>query len=176
MLFRSPSADPSGFGEGQTLRASFTVTTNSSGNASFSKLIFGVSIGQVVTATATDPQNNTSEFSKAVKDIGSAVISGTVFNDANGDKVKQTTEAGLSAWRVYIDKNNNGVLDSGETSVLSDGSGKYSFTALAAGTYVVRIVAKTGCKLTPPTGGSFSLTLANGATASGKNFGEKKTT
>jgi hypothetical protein len=65
-LFASPNADPSGFGEGARFLGAVAVTTNASGNASFTaNLPVAVSGGQVVTATATDPAGNTSEFSRA---------------------------------------------------------------------------------------------------------------
>jgi hypothetical protein len=66
-LFSSPAADPTLFGEGQTFRGSTQVTTNGIGDISFSATVNApVPGGQVITATATDASNNTSEFSKAV--------------------------------------------------------------------------------------------------------------
>ena len=41
------------------------------------------------------------------------LISGGVFNDANGDRVRQSTEAGLANWRVYLDADRDGVFDAG---------------------------------------------------------------
>jgi hypothetical protein len=66
-FFDNPSADPSGFGQGQTLIGTTIVTTDSSGNASF-KANFTVSLnsGDAISATATDPSGNTSEFSQDV--------------------------------------------------------------------------------------------------------------
>ena len=65
-FFTSPAADPSGFGEGKVFLGGVVVTTDSSGNASFTVTLAGVPAGsQVITATATDSGNNTSEFSRA---------------------------------------------------------------------------------------------------------------
>lgn len=65
-LFRNPTADPSGFGEGQTLLTTVSVTTDSTGLGTFYVDVPGqLTQGQFVTATATDPDNNTSEFSAA---------------------------------------------------------------------------------------------------------------
>ena len=63
-VFRSTGCDPSGFGEGTTRLLVTSATTDSSGNASFgpSNVVFPP--GAVITATATDPQSNTSEFSQ----------------------------------------------------------------------------------------------------------------
>jgi hypothetical protein len=52
-----------GFGQGQTYLGSTTVTTDASGNANFSFTAALVPGETVLTATATDPNNNTSEFS-----------------------------------------------------------------------------------------------------------------
>ncbi|KAA2241371.1 DUF11 domain-containing protein [Chitinophaga agrisoli] len=64
-FFSNAACNPAGFGEGQTFLGSETVTTNASGDAPFSVVLTGVALspGAVVTATATDPANNTSEFS-----------------------------------------------------------------------------------------------------------------
>jgi len=63
-LFSDPNPDPSGLGEGQHLLGTFTVMTNPAGIATFVITIPSVvPTGQIITATATDPNNNTSEFS-----------------------------------------------------------------------------------------------------------------
>jgi CSLREA domain-containing protein/uncharacterized repeat protein (TIGR01451 family) len=62
----SAECDP-GSGEGRMLLGSLTVQTNASGNASFlASVPTPVSSGQSITATATDSNNNTSEFSPCV--------------------------------------------------------------------------------------------------------------
>lgn len=67
-FFSNVAADPSGYGQGQTYLGSAMVTTDSSSNASFTALLTGVSVptGSYVTATATDPSGNTSEFGQDV--------------------------------------------------------------------------------------------------------------
>jgi len=62
-FFSSPSCDPSGYGEGQRFLGSTTVTTDGSCNAAFNVTFPVNTAGQVITATATDPAGNTSEFS-----------------------------------------------------------------------------------------------------------------
>ncbi|HZN70011.1 MAG TPA: SdrD B-like domain-containing protein [Tepidisphaeraceae bacterium] len=102
------------------------------------------------------------------------LISGTVFNDANNDARKNSGEAGLLNWRVYIDADNDGRFDSGEKSVLTDGSGNYRFTSLAAGTHRVRILQQSAWTRTTPTSGVHTLTLATGAIATDKHFGQRR--
>jgi titin len=66
-FYASPSADPSGFGQGKRFIGSFSVMTDGSGNASFSAtLSVGGLAGQFISATATAANGDTSEFCKDV--------------------------------------------------------------------------------------------------------------
>ncbi len=67
-LFADPTADPSGYGQGQFLIGSITVTTDANGNASFTATYSPtVPAGWYVSATATDPTGDTSEFAQDVQ-------------------------------------------------------------------------------------------------------------
>jgi len=69
-LYRSPAADPSGYGEGQTFVAVKTVTIASGSNdVSFSFAVAGTFSGQFFTATATRQRGGTSEFSASKKAV-----------------------------------------------------------------------------------------------------------
>ncbi|HEY1376238.1 MAG TPA: choice-of-anchor Q domain-containing protein [Gemmataceae bacterium] len=63
-FYASGGADPSGNGEGQRFLGSTTVTTDGFGNATFSNVVLAAASagGEVISATATDPSGNTSEF------------------------------------------------------------------------------------------------------------------
>jgi parallel beta-helix repeat protein len=65
-FFSSPTADASGYGEGQSYLGSKSVVTEGDGNLSFELTVAGVAPGQVITALATDKLGNTSEFSRAI--------------------------------------------------------------------------------------------------------------
>jgi len=67
-FFASPVCDTSGFGEGTTFLGSLTKATDGGGNASIANesVPTGGVGGQFITATATDPNGNTSEFSACV--------------------------------------------------------------------------------------------------------------
>ena len=62
-IFQVASCDASGNGEGKTLLGSTNITTNGSGNSTYNLTGFVVSVGQIITSTATDSNGNTSEFS-----------------------------------------------------------------------------------------------------------------
>jgi Putative binding domain, N-terminal len=64
-FFSNGACDPSGFGEGETFIGSATVTTDGSCRASFAiTLPIAIPSGSFITATATDPNGNTSEFAR----------------------------------------------------------------------------------------------------------------
>ena len=90
-FFASATADPSGYGEGQTLIGTTTVTTDSFGNAPFAATFTGqvVPAGDAVSATATDPSGNTSEFALDVTAaIGTEPNPGTDRANANGEIIR----------------------------------------------------------------------------------------
>jgi hypothetical protein len=62
-FFASPVCDGSGNGEGQTFLGATAVTTDGAGHVVIDATLPAPSVGQVVTATATDAAGNTSEFS-----------------------------------------------------------------------------------------------------------------
>src|SRR5215831_9450829 len=66
-LFANNAADNSGFGEGQSYMGGFDVTTDANGNVNFEVGGYAnLAAGQFISATATDPNRSTSEFSKCV--------------------------------------------------------------------------------------------------------------
>jgi hypothetical protein len=63
-LYVNAACDPSGNGEAETPIGSADVATDATGHAAFTiPLLAAATVGQVLTATATDPQGNTSELS-----------------------------------------------------------------------------------------------------------------
>ena len=66
-FFSNATADPTGYGQGQTFVGSTTAKTNSSGVATFTFVAQGNLGGQMLSATATDPNGNTSEFAKSIE-------------------------------------------------------------------------------------------------------------
>jgi protocatechuate 3,4-dioxygenase beta subunit len=157
--------------------------TDASGNYLFSALSAGsYRVREVLPSLWRGTAPSSGFFDLTLASGGSAIgknfgntqnvhISGTVFNDANRDASKGTTETGLDGWRVYIDKDGDGAFDAGENSVMTDSSGFWQFRALPAGTYTVRVDPPKGWKLTTPTGGSYHFTLASAASAKDKRFG-----
>lgn len=63
-FYANSVCDPSGYGEGERYLGAANVSTGNTGHANFTvTLPVNVIVGQRITATATDPDGNTSEFS-----------------------------------------------------------------------------------------------------------------
>ncbi|MCA2563706.1 MAG: cadherin domain-containing protein, partial [Microcystis sp. M40BS1] len=78
-----------------------------------------------------------------------AEIKGTVWNDIDGNAVNNS-EPNLAGWTVYLDANNNGQLDTGETTTQTDVNGNYTFNNLRPRTYTVAQIVQEGWQQTYP--------------------------
>ena len=99
-FFSSPTADASGHGEGQVFLGRTAVTTDASGQASFEVTFPApLTVGHVVTATATDSQGNTSEFALAipVTTAGAAQQHLLVTVNGQGTGTVQSWQAGINS-------------------------------------------------------------------------------
>jgi serine-aspartate repeat-containing protein C/D/E len=103
-------------------------------------------------------------------------ISGTVFNDANGNGTQDGSEAGITGVELYLDLKLDGTLDAGDPTTTTQTSGVYTFTMLAAGTYRVRQVLPSGQTLTTPSTGYYDVTIASNSQITIKNFGDEAAT
>jgi hypothetical protein len=98
-------------------------------------------------------------------------VTGAVFLDANRNKIRDSGEAGLSGFTVFADKDFDGIIDPDEVSAVTNKAGNYTLK-LDAGTYIIRLVQKTGFRYTSPSG--ILAALPSGSAPSGVNFGERK--
>lgn len=67
-------------------------------------------------------------------------ITGYAYDDANGNGVRDLSELPLVGWRVFLDRNGDGVFNRGEKFTFADDSGAYGFPAYPDGAYTVRVV------------------------------------
>lgn len=138
-FFANTAADPSGFGEGEVPMGTTTVSTDgTTGNGSFAvALPTPLGGGPFITATATDPGNNTSEFSAAFEATvilnQPPVVTLNGSNAANeGDTVNYTFDVtdpdvgdSFSISAGYPDCGTGGSLVAGSTATTPMG-GSYS--------------------------------------------------
>ncbi|MCA9185641.1 MAG: VCBS repeat-containing protein, partial [Planctomycetales bacterium] len=105
------------------------------------------------------------------QDIGS--ISGTKWEDIDGDGKRGTQEPGLSGWTIFLDANGDGERNANELSTQTDVNGRYSFTGLTAGTYRVVELPQVGWHQTSPQSPWTVELSTNGAVAS-IDFGNQR--
>lgn len=96
-------------------------------------------------------------------------IAGVKFLDSNFNRQQDVGEPGLSDWTIYLDLNNNGILNAGEPSTLTDATGHYAFNNLTPATYIVREVLRTGWVQTAPSAGFYQVAVGS-ATAAAPNI------
>ena len=128
-FFANDAIDPSSYGEGQIFLGFKSVTTNASGNANFTTMVPQIAAGRRVTATATDPMGNTSEFSGAIGQLinistrmevltGNSVLIGGFIIGGTGNKVVLLRALGPTLTQFGV----SGVL-ADPTLELRDGTG-----------------------------------------------------
>jgi hypothetical protein len=97
-FFSNDNCDASGYGEGQDYLEAISVVTDASGNASFLKTLSSTVPGsKQLTATATDPDGNTSEFSacQAVVYLNQPPIANDDIYSTNEDTILSTAAPGV---------------------------------------------------------------------------------
>ena len=77
-------------------------------------------------------------------------IEGTVWSDDNQNGERDTNEAALSNWLIYIDTDKDGKYDIGEPKTYSNENGDYVFSNIEKGTYIVSANIPLGWVLTTP--------------------------
>jgi hypothetical protein len=71
-------------------------------------------------------------------------VEGTVWQDINGDGIRQAEDTGLPGWIVFVDDNGNKALDAGELSDVTDATGAYALLDIATGQHKVREIVEPG--------------------------------
>ncbi len=152
-FFGNTAVDPTGYGEGRNFLGQTSVTTDGSGNASFN-VEYPVNIastGTWVTATATDSNNNTSEYSLARNICSTIRLTPTGIIVASG--------GGSSSFTVQ-----QSVGCGGFTPVPS--ASWINVTSSSAGTVNFTVAANTGAQRS----GTISVNFNNGQFITFANF------
>ena len=103
-------------------------------------------------------------------------IQGQSFNDINRNGVRDEADEPGRGWTVYLDQNNNGILDPREPSTNTGETGEYEFTELPAlREYVVRQVPKLNWVDSAAFGSSYEVFLDANETESGLDFANRRT-
>ncbi len=100
--------------------------------------------------------------------VGTLSVSGFVYQDNNGNNVKDAGENGFNGRTVWSDTNNNGALDAGESSTTTDAGGAYTLAGLPPGSYNVRAALGTGYIRTGSASVVVNLSGSNGSASFGQ--------
>ena len=128
------------YGEGQQYLGTAAVVAGA-----WSISVTGLAVGDFVSAIGITGANNTSEFGRNVAVTGT--ISGTIYNDVNGDAAVSGVEGVFAnaTVKLYLD-NGDGIINAGDTlqaTATTNASGVYTFSGVANGTYYVVVDSKT---------------------------------
>jgi hypothetical protein len=150
--------DPFGTG-GASVSVTFATGTRPSDGSTASGL---------ATLAQTDPFLASAIHGMQVPELSvfSARIAGHVFLDYNQDGTMSSREPGLPGQTVFLDANNNGLLDDGEISMQTDPSGLYQFNNLIPGSYTVREIVPSGLASVSATRSVATVPASNGVTTS----------
>jgi hypothetical protein len=99
-------------------------------------------------------------------------LMGVVYEDANNNGTRQSTESGVSGIQVYIDQNNNGTREVNEPITTTNANGAYIFGNVAPGTHRVRAIPIAPLiSINPGPNVPRIVNLAGGGTTSQIEFG-----
>lgn len=116
------------------------------------------------------PMAATNQLFRIQTVTGEGSVRGTYYKDTDKDGTQDTGEVGIAGVTIFADANNNGVLDSGEVTDVTDSAGDYGLF-VQAGQYTIRAVAQ-GANV--PTGTSASgqtVIVQMGSTIDNIDFG-----
>ena len=127
-----------------------------------------------VNVTVVAEGESIAEFANFTPEAGT--ISGTVYNDLNGNGSQGAGEPGLAGWTLFIDLDSSGLLEAGEPSAVTDANGDYKIFGAPFGNCVVREIVQTGFRPTAPGTGAQLVNLLNGEESTGVDFGNQQRT
>jgi SdrD B-like domain len=123
----------------------------------------------------TIPNSSSAAVGQNFGDTQKVHLSGTAYNDLNHNGIRDNGEPILSGVTVYLDKNGNNTLDSGELFTTTNSIGYWVIGDLPAGTYTARFAPKdvysTFVQTQPANNGGNTATLAKGQIADNLLFG-----
>ena len=91
-------------------------------------------------------------------------IQGSIWNDANGDRIRGASESALSDWTVFLDIDGDGLAGATEPTTTTNSVGAYTFTRVPVGTYAVTEVLPAGWIAADGKPSTVSVSLSIGAT------------
>ncbi|HEX8119737.1 MAG TPA: SdrD B-like domain-containing protein [Solirubrobacteraceae bacterium] len=101
-----------------------------------------------------------------------ASVSGTVWDDIDGDGIRDAGDNGIAGFTTWVDYDGDNALDAGEPSAVSGGTGTYAIAGVRAGSWTLRQAPNGAYACTAPSGCTYALTLASNGAAAARDFGD----
>ena len=109
--------------------------------------------GSELNAVVVAPNATVTGQDLFVQQPQAGTISGTVYNDVNGNSVKDSGDTGVENVIVFVDLNNDGVQDNNETnSTTTSSNGTYTLSNAGPGLVHVALVNSAGTTVTQAIG------------------------
>jgi uncharacterized delta-60 repeat protein len=125
----------------------------------------------IVVGNAPDPSTSDgSGIALARYNLGLGTVVGTVFNDSNGDGIRESGETGIAGQTVYADLAGTGSYQYGDPETITDSNGNYTLSGLPLGPLVIRQILLSGQRQSFPMGIGEHVTLGANAVTN-VNFG-----
>lgn len=124
-----------------------------------------------------DGNTNDTDACSNTCSINPGTVSGTKFNDLNGNGTKDSDEPGILGWHINLWQN-----DSAYADVSTDANGNYTFTNVPPGTYLICESSLDGWQQTYPvntscqSGKGHEITVSAGEQITNKDFGNHRDT
>ncbi len=122
--------------------------------------------------TVTTGNESVVDFSNLTPEASD--VSGTVFNDLDGNGLRAPTEPALSGWQIYVDLNEDGSLTTGEPVTTSAADGSYTLFAVPRGIQMISQVPDAHWRTNSPAGGTFTIDVLNGVMLTGYDFANEE--
>lgn len=164
---RALEAAKAGFAANDTIF--FTIGLGKDVNSDFLAEIAESTGGQYFYSPTTDELN--AIYKQISQILAKGSISGTIYEDANGNGIFDPEEYTLPGWTVELYK------DGAQTPlpITTDSTGTYAFDNLCDGYYTLKQIMQSGWKQTAPTNPKeHTATLINGMATTDKNFGNMR--
>ncbi len=118
------------------------------------------------------PLSDTSQLAVVQSIAGLAELTGVKFWDENANGLRDSGESGLAGVTVFLDSDNDGTYDAGETAATTDADGRFLLLA-EPGTHAVRaLLSDDACATLPSSSSGYTVTTTIGSETQALDFGE----
>ena len=161
-----------------TLDASFGTNGIVDTPLGFGERLTRIAFGPGSSIVAAGGSGSQLDLARYTSDAGTTTsggtISGKVYDDANGNAVRDAGEGAVAGRQVYLDLLGIEVLTANDPVATTDTAGHYTFGNLAPANYLVRLVPQLGKLISAPLfGGKYFVQLGANQNVTGDDFGTR---